>query len=80
MWRIQGMFANPTKRELAGMVREQLLTNCSVTVWDVDNANQMFGPNLANLRGETTRTKPERIWVEYVQIPRDFVELHEYIT
>ena len=37
--RIQGMIANPTKKELAGMVCEQLLTKCPVIVQDVDNAN-----------------------------------------
>jgi hypothetical protein len=78
--RIQGMISNPTEREFAGMVREQLLTNCPVTVRDVDNANQIFGPDLAKLRGKTTRTKPERVQVEYVQIPRDFVQLHKYVT
>ncbi len=36
---IQGMIANPAKREFAGMVREQLLTNCPVTMRDIDNAN-----------------------------------------
>jgi hypothetical protein len=77
---IQGMIANPTEREFAGMVREQLLTNCPVTVRDVDNANRIFGPDLANLRGKTTRTEPERVRVEYVQIPRDFVQLHKYVT
>jgi hypothetical protein len=59
--RIQGMIANPTEREFAGMVHEQLLTNCPVTVRDIDNANRIFGPDLANLRGKATRTKPERI-------------------
>ncbi len=54
---IQGMIANPTEREFAGMVCEQLLTNCPVTVRDVDNANQIFGPDVANLRGKMTRTK-----------------------
>ena len=43
--RIQGMIANPTEREFAGMVREQLLTNCPVTMRDVDNANRIFGPD-----------------------------------
>ncbi len=56
---IQGIIANPTEREFAGIVREQLLTNCPVTVRDIDNANQIFGPDLANLRGKATRTKPE---------------------
>jgi hypothetical protein len=73
---IQGMIANPTEREFAEMVHEQLLTNCPVTMRDVDNANRIFGPDLANLRGKTTRTKPERVRVEYVQIPWDFVQLH----
>ncbi len=51
------------------MVREQLLTNYPVTERDVDNANQIFGLDLANLRGKMTRTKPERVQVEYAQIP-----------
>jgi hypothetical protein len=72
------MIANPTKREFAGMVREQLLTNCPVIMQDIDNANRIFGPDLANLRGEMTRTKLECIRVEYVQIPQDFVQLHKY--
>ena len=74
------MIANPTKRGFSGMVCEQLLTNCPVTLQDVDNASQIFGPDLANLRGETTTTKPERVKVEYVYIPQDFVQLHKYVT
>ncbi len=74
------MIANPTEREFAGMVCEQLLTNCPVTVCDVDNANRIFGPDLANLRGKATRTKPECVRVKYVQIPWDFVQLHKYVT
>ncbi len=76
---IQGMIANPTEREFAGMVREQLPTNCPVTVRDVDNADQIFGLDLANLKGKAIRTKPERVRVEYVQIPWDFVQLHKYV-
>ena len=70
------MIANPIEKEFAGFVSERLLTNCPVTVRDVDNANRIFGPDLANLRGKITRTKPERVRVEYVQIPWDFVQLH----
>jgi hypothetical protein len=62
------------------MVREKLITNFPVTVQDVENANRIFGPDLANLRGETIRTKPEHVRIEYIQIPRDFVELHKYVT
>jgi hypothetical protein len=74
------MIANPTERDFAGMVCEQLLTNCPVTVRDFDNANQIFGLDLANLRGKATRTKLECVQVKYVQIPWDFVQLHKYVT
>ena len=35
---IQVMIANPTEREFSGMVSEQLLTNCPVTMQNIDNA------------------------------------------
>ncbi len=73
--RLQGMIGNPTKREFARMVCEKLITYCPVTVQDDHNANQIFGPDFANLRGKTTRTKLEHIRVDYVKIPRDFIEM-----
>jgi hypothetical protein len=60
------MIGNPTDKEFKGMVREKLITNSPVTVQDVENANRIFGPDLANLRGETIRTKPEHVRIEYV--------------
>jgi hypothetical protein len=74
--RLQGMIGNPTEKELMGMVREKLIDNCPVTVQDVHNTNRIFGPDLANLRGMTTRKKPEHVRVDYVEIPRDLVDMH----
>jgi hypothetical protein len=70
--RLQGMVGNPTDKEFKGMVCEKLITNCPITVQDVENANCIFGPDLANLRGKTIRTKPEHVRIEHVQIPQDF--------
>jgi hypothetical protein len=78
--RLQGMIGNPTERELEGMVREKLIANCPVTVQDVHNANRIFGPDLANLRGKTTRKKPEYVRVDYVENPRDIIDMHKYVT
>jgi hypothetical protein len=77
---LQGMTRSPTDREFAGMVRENLIANCPVTVHDVHNANHIFGPNLANLRGKTTRSKPEHVRVEYIKVPRNIIHLHKYVT
>jgi hypothetical protein len=62
------------------MVREKLIANCPVTVRNIQNAHQIFGPNLANLRGKTTRTKPEHVRANYVKIPQDFMDLYKYMT
>jgi hypothetical protein len=48
-------------------------------VHDVNITHCIFGPDLANLRGKMTRTKPEYLSVEIVQIPWDFVQLHKYV-
>ncbi len=71
---------NPTERELAGMVREKLIANCPVTIQDIHNANRIFGPDLANLRSKTTRKQPEHVRVDYVEIPRNLVNMHKYVT
>jgi hypothetical protein len=62
--RLQGMIGNPTDRDFTGMVHEKLIANCPVTVHDVQNANQIFGPDLANLRGKATTSKPEHVRVD----------------
>ena len=61
------------------MVCEKLIPNCPVMVHDIDNANRIFSPDLTNLRGKTTRTKPDHVRVDYVEIPWDFVELHKHV-
>jgi hypothetical protein len=78
--RLQGMVGNPTDKEFKGMVCERLITNCPITEQDIENANRIFGPDLANLRGKMIRTKPEHVRIEYVQIPWDFGELHKYVS
>jgi len=77
--RLQGMIGNPTKKELEGMVREDIIANCLATV-QVHKANRIFGPDLANLRGKMTRKKTEHSRVDYIKIPRDFVNMHKYVT
>ena len=78
--RFQRMVGCPSDRDFQGMVREKLIANCPVTVNDVHNANQIFGPDLANLRGKTVRRKPEHVGTDYVDIPRDFMDRHRNVT
>ncbi len=56
------------------------MTDCPVTISNVDNTNQIFGPDLANLRGKTTRAKPDHVRIEYARIQKDFIQLHKHMT
>jgi hypothetical protein len=62
--KLQGMIGSPTERDFTGMVCEKLIANCPVTLQDIYKANQIFSPDLANVWGKTTRTKPEHVWVD----------------
>jgi hypothetical protein len=70
--KLQGMIGSPGKAEYEGMVREKLIDDCPVDTVDLKNAQTIFGPDLAGLRGKTVRRQPERVKVKIVAIPRDF--------
>jgi hypothetical protein len=43
------------------------------------NANQIFGPDLANLRGKMIRYKLEHVRVDYMKTPWEFAKMHKYV-
>jgi hypothetical protein len=52
-----------------------MISNCPVTVSAVNNAHQIFGPDLAGIRGRTVRrVPPESVTTDYMQIPRAILE------
>jgi hypothetical protein len=48
----QAMLGCPTDQEFLGMVRSGMISNCPVTPTAMQNTNQIFGPYLAEVRGE----------------------------
>jgi hypothetical protein len=51
----QAMLGHPTDRDFLGMVPGGMISNCPVTANTVTNAHQIFGPDLAGVRGRTVR-------------------------
>ena len=64
----QAMLGHPTDQEFLGIIRSGMISNCPVTPTAMQNANQIFGPNLA---GVTTN---------YIEIPRAILEQHQRVT
>ena len=74
------MIGSPSESDYKAMVSSNMIRNCPISQHDVSNARTMFGPQLAGVRGKTTRSKPEPVVEEYVEIPRDFVLRNKTIT
>ena len=76
----QGMIGHPTDRDFLGMVRANCIMNCPVNETAVKNANQIFGPDLAGVRGRTVRRPPEAVRTDFVHVPRVFLERHRQVV
>ena len=70
----------PSVRDFKHLIRYNLINNCPVTLKDVDLAERIFGPSIANLKGKTTRTRPTPVRQDIVSIPEALKEPHKDVT
>jgi hypothetical protein len=76
----QAMVGYPTDRNFLGMVRANMIPNCPITPTAGKNANVIFSPDLAGVRGTTVRIAPESMRTNYAQIPQIILERYQLIT
>ena len=72
-----------TTRALLQMVDSGCLRNCSITRESIRNSVLIWGPSTANLKGKTTRTRPDDINVEATMIttlPPYILDNHKHIA
>ena len=67
----------PLERGFENMVRSNMIVNCPVTFSDVKNAKLVFGPDINSLKGKSVRRKPASVVTDYVEIPREILELRK---
>jgi hypothetical protein len=78
--RALGLVGYPSPRDFKNMVRSNMIKNCNVTPIDIDNAYKLFGDDIASLRGTTVRTTPEPVMADYVEIPKEILNLNKDLT
>jgi hypothetical protein len=74
-----GMVATLSACDFQGLVCLNLLKDCPVTNEDIDNAHDIFGPNLASIRGKTVWRKPTRFVTNYVDILWAHIVVHSCV-
>ena len=68
------MIGHPTEKTLKQMVSNDVIQNCDVTPTDLANANPIFGPDRASLRGKTVRRQQSKVRPEFVSIPQSLFD------
>jgi hypothetical protein len=76
----QAMLGNPSEADYKGMVSNNLIANCPVSLLDVSNARAIFGPDLPSLRGKPVRRAPAPVVGDYVAVSRSLVEANKVVT
>ena len=62
------------------MVCSGMIQNCHVTPKAVINANIIFGPGVASLKGKATRKTSNPVVTEYVEILQEILDMNKKVT
>jgi hypothetical protein len=64
------------------MVQSYSIQDCPVTLDNIILAEKIWGPNIAALKGKTTKSTPKPVTTNYLQIPRGILDFHKeaYLT
>jgi hypothetical protein len=69
----------PSWNHFKWVLRSNQIKDCPVRVQDADVAFQIWGKNIAALKGKTTRSKPASVAKDYVKVPLELLNLHREV-
>ena len=69
----------PTVENFKALLKMNVIKNCPVTSEDVTMAEKIFGPDISNLKGKSTRKKVESVREDNIEIPKELIEQHREI-
>jgi hypothetical protein len=74
------MVGYPSPKDFKNMVCSNMIKNCPITPANIAAANKIFGPDVASLKGKTTRTTPKPVLIDYVKIPKEIIDINKEVT
>jgi hypothetical protein len=70
-------FFYPSIKDFKGVIMSNQIKDCPVTIQDIDVATNIWGKNIAALKGKTTRSKMHPVARDYVKVPKQLFKLHK---
>jgi hypothetical protein len=71
------MVGYSSPKDFKNMFRSNMIKNCPITPANIAAANKIFGPDVASLKGKTTRTTPKPVLIDYVKIPKEIIDINK---
>jgi Reverse transcriptase (RNA-dependent DNA polymerase) len=71
--------AYPSMADYKWIVQSNSIQDCPVTLTDIKLAERIWGPNIAALKGKTTRSTPKPVTTDYLQVPPAILKLHKEV-
>ena len=74
--------AFPSLQDFKWIIQSNSIKDCPVTLTDIKLAERIWGPNIAALKGKTTRSSPLPVAADYLEVPQEILDLHKdvYLT
>jgi hypothetical protein len=77
---LQNIIVRPSNQDLINYVERNMILNCPITKHDILRAEDIFGPNLGSIKGQTTCIIQEHVQVNFNDLPREIMEKHGDVT
>ena len=69
----------PSIADFKAIIRMNAISNCPITIEDINIAEHIYGKDIGSLKGKTVRSKPVPVIRDYVVIPKELIMKHEQI-
>jgi hypothetical protein len=79
----RGFYASlafPSMTDYKWILQSNQIEDCPVSAEDAKVAEKVWGPNIAALKGKTTRSKPEPVKTDLVEIPVEIRTVNRIVT
>jgi hypothetical protein len=77
--KIQNIIGRPSTQQLLYILRHSLLPNCPIQLRDVIAADDIFGPDMARLKGKGVCENPDSVETIITEIPTTLYERYRNV-
>lgn len=76
---LHAKLGHPSAKDFKWVIQSDQIKDCPATAQDVETSHEIWGKNVAALKGKTTRKKPIHVARDFMKIPKEPLKLHKEV-